>query len=88
MPKKRVHLHARRRVAKEFTRAELDRLLREAVAAAERSRGWAAGKEYEYPIEDEPYVLDGIENSTLTVCHMGTRYEVYYYDGVTGELFT
>ena len=88
MPKREIFVHAQKKVAKAFRKGELDRLVRAAVAAAEKSKGWAEGEEFVYEIEDEEYVIDGVTNSTLTVCHVGSRYEVYYYDGATGTLFT
>lgn len=88
MSQTEVFVHAQKRVAKEFRKGELDRLVQLAVSAAERSPGWAKGQEFVYEIEDEEYVFDGIEHSTLTVCHAGSRYEVYYYNGLSGELYT
>ena len=88
MPKKRVFLHARRRVAKTFLAPDLDRLLGEAVAQAEGLENWGPGEEHVYQIEDEPYFVDGIECSSFTVCHMGSRYEVYFYHGMSGQLYT
>lgn len=83
-----VFLHAQKRVAREFRKSELERLLREAVAAAEQEPGWQAGQEYEYEIEDEEYVFDEIQCSHFLVCHTGARYEVYYFNGLSGELYT
>jgi hypothetical protein len=88
MPKKRVFLHARRRVAKEFQSGDLERFLAAAVAEAECQPNWAPGEEYWYSIDEVPYAIEGLTSSALNVCHEGTRYAVYYYDGIAGETYT
>ena len=81
----RYAVHARGRVLDFLTAAELDRLALLACAAAERSDGWAAGEEFIFELEEEPYFIPGIENSALVVAHRGADYEVSYYHGPLAE---
>ena len=86
-------LHARKRVEEflqglldrpSFGAADLDQLVEEACAAAESSPGWGDGKEFDYPIE-HPYPHDF--DFLLFVCHNGTRYDIYFYNGISDEQF-
>jgi hypothetical protein len=81
-------VHARVRVLNFLPGTELDRLAGLACAAASRSDGWAAGAEFIYELEEEPYVIPGIENSALVVVHRGADCEVFYYDGPMAETIT
>ena len=81
-------VHAREQVEQFVPAADLDRLAEQACEAAERSPGWQPGSEFTFFIEEEPYKLPGIEASALTVCHRGTEYEVFYYDGPMAETIT
>jgi hypothetical protein len=81
-------VHAREQVELLLPGAELDRLAKQACEAAERSPGWQLGAEFLYWIEDEAYKILDVELSALTVCHRGTNYEVFYYDGQMAETIT
>ncbi len=85
MSEPRYTVHARWRVLEHLPAAELDRLALLACAAAERSAGWAAGEQFIFELEEEPYFIEGIENSALVVEHRGTNYEVSYYRGPMAE---
>jgi hypothetical protein len=80
-------IHAREKVEQLFTEKELDRLVKQACAAAEQSETWQTGQEFIFEIEDAQYAHPGIELSWLIVCHKGTIYEIYYYDGPSSETF-
>jgi hypothetical protein len=69
-----------------FTAGELERLVQQACSAAEKSPGRRAGEEFIYYLEEEPSVLRGIELSAFVVCHRGTSYEVFYYDGLLAQM--
>jgi hypothetical protein len=88
MPKPSFIVHAREQVRQFVPEADLDRLTEQACEAAERSPGWQPGGEFVFWIEEEPYSIPGIELSSLTVCHRGTDYEVFYYDGQMAETIT
>jgi hypothetical protein len=81
-------IHARERVLEFFAEKELDRLVQLACAAAEKSRGWQAGEEFIFEIEEQQYAYPGIELSALIVCHKGATYKVFYYDGPMAETIT
>ena len=67
---------------------DLDRLAQAACAAAAASPGWQAGAEFVFEIEDERYVIPGVERSAFVVHHNGASYEVFYYDGQMAETIT
>jgi hypothetical protein len=67
---------------------DLDRLAQRACEAAERSPGWQPGGDFLFLIDEEPYTIPGLEPSVLTVCHRGTEYEGFYYDGPIAETIT
>jgi hypothetical protein len=81
-------IHARERVTEFITDRDLDRLAQLACAAAEASPGWQAGEEFVFPIKEEPYSRPGIASSAFIVCHQGTAYEIFYYDGLLAETIT
>jgi hypothetical protein len=78
-------IHARERVIELVPEKDLDRFAQMACVAAEASPGWKPGEEFIFEIEEEGYVHPGMELSSLTVCHKGDHYEVYYYDGPMAE---
>jgi hypothetical protein len=80
--------HARGQVEQFVPAADLDRLAERACEAAERSPGWRPGVEFLFLIDEEPYTIEGLEPSALTVCHRGAEYEVFYYDGPMAETIT
>jgi hypothetical protein len=88
MHKLRFVIHAREQVERLVPAVELVRLAEQACEAAEQSLGWRLGEEFILFIEEEPYKFPGIEASALTVCHRGTDYEVFYYDGPMAESIT
>ena len=81
-------IHAREKVTEFVPDRDLDRLVQLACDAAENSKGWSQGGEFIFEIEEEDYVIDGIELSALIVSHKGNSYEVFYYDGAMAETIT
>lgn len=81
-------IHARERVVEFVLEEDLDRLAQQACDAAQNSPGWSPGQEYIFEIQEENYAHEGIEPSSLIVCHKGASYEVFYYDGVMAETIT
>ncbi len=82
-----IVIHARQEVEEYSTKARLDRLIKQACAAAEGSAKWQTGQEYIYEIEEEGFAFEGVELSSFIVCHKGTGYEIYFYDGLSGETY-
>ena len=80
-------IHARERVEAVFLPGDLDRLIGRACANAEESSDWRMGQEFIFDIEEEPYSYSGITSSAFIICHMGGRYDIYYYDGLWGETY-
>jgi hypothetical protein len=78
-------LRAREDVELLLTKAETDRLVALAVAAAEASPHWGPSREFIYEVTDDDHVFDGFERSSFTVSHQGTVYDVRYYDGFSTE---
>ncbi len=85
MAKLECLIHARHRVTEFISENELDRLAQQACDAAEKSPGWQPGEEFIFEIEDEEHRVAEVEMSALIVCHKGTGYEVFYYDGMMAE---
>ena len=83
-----IVVHARERVEQFVLPADLDRLAERACEAAERSPGWAPGVEFLFLIDEEPYSIEGLEPSVLTVLHRGTDFEVFYFDAAMAETIT
>jgi len=81
----RYIVSAREKVEGLLTASELDRLAQKAIVAAEQSSQWHPGEEFIFEIEEDAYVFPGIERSALIVRHMGTSYEILYYDGPSSE---
>ncbi|WP_020469645.1 hypothetical protein [Zavarzinella formosa] len=79
------NLRARGDVELLLTKSEVERLLRQAVLAAESSPGWGPGREFLHEITDDEYVFDGFENSSFTIVHQGAAYDIRYYDGFSTE---
>jgi hypothetical protein len=86
--KKNYTIHARTRVLEFVVERDLDRLAQQACTAAEQSPSWCPGEEFIFEIEDEAYVIPGVELSAFIVCHKGESYEVFYYDGQMAETIT
>jgi len=78
-------LRARGDVELLLTKGELERLLRQAVAAAEASPGWGPGREFVHKVTDDAHVFAGFEASSFTLVHAGAAYDILYYDGFSTE---
>jgi hypothetical protein len=64
---KNYTIHARTRVMEFVGERDLDRLAQQACVAAEGSQGWRPGEEFIFEIEDEDYVIPGVELSAFIV---------------------
>jgi hypothetical protein len=84
----RFVVHAREQVERFVSASDLDRLAQRACDAAERSPDWQPGKEFLFLIDEEPYTIEGLAPSVLTVSHRGTDYEVFYFDGPMADTIT
>jgi hypothetical protein len=78
-------VRAREKVLVFLSEAELDRFVVQACAAAECFPSWHAGDEFIFEIDEEPHVIPGIERSAMIVRHLGSGYEVLYYNGPIAE---
>ncbi|WP_020475897.1 hypothetical protein [Zavarzinella formosa] len=78
-------LRARGDVELLLTKDELNRLLRQAVSAAEASPDWGPGREFFHEVTDDAHVFEGEEPSSFTIAHLGTSYDIRYYDGFATE---